>query len=105
MALITMSKKELGRLETLVGLDAGRITAAQATQLIGVGERQVFRLLRAYRTSGTAGLTLHRRGRPSRRRKASARTATAWVTPAGRPPQALVEAHFPLGPRSPSLDV
>jgi hypothetical protein len=28
MALITMSKKELGRLETLVDLAEGRITAA-----------------------------------------------------------------------------
>jgi hypothetical protein len=52
MALITMSKKELGRLETLVDLDEGRITAAQAAGLIGVGERQVFRLLKAYRTRG-----------------------------------------------------
>jgi transposase len=68
MALITMSKKELGRLETLVGLDAGRITAAQAARLIGVSERQVFRLLRAYRTSGAAGLASRRRGRPSNRR-------------------------------------
>ena len=39
MALITMSRKELGRLEALVDLGAGRITAAQAARLIGVGER------------------------------------------------------------------
>jgi transposase len=68
MALVTMSRKELGRLETLVGLDAGRITAARAARLIGVSERQVFRLLRAYRTSGAAGLASRRRGRPSNRR-------------------------------------
>ena len=68
MALITMSKKELGRLETLVDLDAGRITAAQAARLIGVGERQVFRLLKAYRASGAEGLVSRRRGRPSNRR-------------------------------------
>src|SRR3954449_4306961 len=68
MALVTMSRKELGRLEALVGLDAGRITAAQAVRLIGVGERQVFRLLKAYRASGAEGLVSRRRGRPSNRR-------------------------------------
>ena len=68
MALITMSKKELGRLETLVDLDEGRITAAQAAGLIGVGERQVFRLLKAYRMRGAEGLVSRRRGRPGNRR-------------------------------------
>ena len=68
MALITMSKKELGRLETLIDLVEGRITAAQAAGLIGVGERQVFRLLKAYRTRGAEGLVSRRRGRPSNRR-------------------------------------
>src|SRR4051794_28586688 len=68
MALITMSKKELGRLEALVDLDGGRITAARAAGLIGVGERQVFRLLKAYRASGAEGLASRRRGRPSNRR-------------------------------------
>src|SRR3982751_5831656 len=68
MALITMSKKELGRLEALVDLDAARITAAQAARLIGVGERQVFRLLRAYRARGAEGLVSRRRGPASNRR-------------------------------------
>jgi hypothetical protein len=68
MALITMSRKELGRLEALVDLDGGRITAARAAGLIGVGERQVFRLLKAYRTRGAEGLVSRRRGRPSNRR-------------------------------------
>src|SRR5690349_23243767 len=68
MALITMGRKELGRLEALVDLDGGRITAARAAGLIGVGERQVFRLLKAYRASGAEGLVSRRRGRPSNRR-------------------------------------
>ena len=68
MALITMSKQELGRLETLVDLDEGRITAVQAAGLIGVGERQAFRLLKAYRMRGAEGLVSRRRGRPSNRR-------------------------------------
>src|SRR3954466_3126311 len=68
MALVTMSRKELGRLEALLGLRAGPIAAAQAVRLIGVGERQVFRLLKAYRASGAEGLVSRRRGRPSNRR-------------------------------------
>src|SRR3954451_3332063 len=68
MALITMSRKELGRLEALVDLEAGRTTAARAARLIGVSERQVFRLLKAYRARGVEGLVSRRRGRPSTRR-------------------------------------
>jgi hypothetical protein len=67
MALITMRKKELGRLEALVDLAEGRITAVQAAGLIGVGERQVFRLLKAYWTRGAEGLVSRQRGRPSNR--------------------------------------
>src|SRR3954467_4323845 len=72
MALITMSRKELGRLEALVDLDGGRITAARAAGLVGVGERQVFRLLKAYRASGAEGLVPARRGPPSTRRPPAA---------------------------------
>jgi transposase len=68
MAVVMMSRKELGRLEALVGLDAGRTTAARAARLIGVSERHAFRLLRAYRASGAEGLVSRRRGRPSNRR-------------------------------------
>src|SRR4051794_392135 len=68
MAVVTMSGRELGRLEALVELEAGRTTAAQAASLIGVGERQVFRLLKAYRARGAEGLVSRRRGRPSNRR-------------------------------------
>src|SRR3954462_517599 len=68
MALITMSKKELGRLEALVDLDGGRITAARAAGLVGGGERQGFRLFGGYRGGGAEGLVSRRRGRPSNRR-------------------------------------
>lgn len=68
MAMITMSRKELGRLEALLDLSESRITAARAARLIGVSARQVFRLLRAYRAWGAEGLVSRRRGRPSNRR-------------------------------------
>jgi transposase len=68
MTVVTMSRKELGRLEALVDLEAGRTTVALAASLIGVGERQMYRLLKAYGARGAEGLVSRRRGRPSNRR-------------------------------------
>ncbi len=50
-------------------LDQRRLTTEEATQLLGLEHRQVFRLLKAYRTEGATGLISKRRGRPSNRRK------------------------------------
>ena len=57
------------RLEVLRDLDQRRLTTAAAAQLLGLERRQVFRLLKAYRAEGAAGLISKRRGRPSNRRK------------------------------------
>jgi hypothetical protein len=62
-----MSDGELARHEVLRDLDQRRLTTATATQLLGLERRQVFRLLRAYRAEGAAGLISKRRGRPSNR--------------------------------------
>jgi len=67
-----MSDGELTRLEVLRDLDQKRLTTAAAVQLLGLGRRQVFRLLRAYRSSGLTGLISKRRGRRSNRRKPEA---------------------------------
>src|SRR6266404_115098 len=64
-----MSDGELSRLEVLRDLDQRRLTSAAAAQLLGLERRQVFRLLKAYRTGGATGLMSKRRGRPSNRRK------------------------------------
>jgi hypothetical protein len=64
-----MSDGELTRLEVLRDLDHGRLTTETAAQLLRLGRRQVFRLLRAYRTEGPTGLISKRRGRRSNRRK------------------------------------
>ncbi len=72
-----MSDGELGRLEVLRDLDHRRLTSAAAAQLLGLERRQVFRLLKAYRTEGPTGLISQRRGRPSNRRKAEAVRSTA----------------------------
>ena len=68
MTLLMMSRKELARLEVVRDLAAGHLTAAAAVELLGLGRRQVFRLLQAFRSRGAAGLVSRRRGRPSNRR-------------------------------------
>ena len=67
-----MSDRELRRLEVLRDLDQKRLTTAAAAQLLGLGRRQVFRLLKAYRIEGPTGLISKRRGRRSNRRKPEA---------------------------------
>ena len=64
-----MSDGELSRLEVLRDMDQRRLTTEAATQLLGLERRQVFRLLKAYRSEGATGLISKRRGRPSNRRK------------------------------------
>src|SRR5947209_18373215 len=60
-----MSDGELTRLELLRDLDQRRLTVETTAQLLGLERRQVFRLLKAYRSEGATGLISRRRGRPS----------------------------------------
>ena len=69
MTVRLMSDGELSRLEVLRDLDGKRLTTAAAGQLLGLERRQVYRLLKAYRTKGATGLISKRRGRCSNRRK------------------------------------
>ena len=72
MTVWLMSDGELTRLEVLRDLDERRLTTETAAQLLRLERRQVFRLLKAYRTAGPAGLISKRRGRSSNRRKPEA---------------------------------
>ena len=72
MTVRLMSDGELTRLEVLRDLDRQRLTTGAAAQLLGLGHRQVFRLLKTYRIAGAAGLISKRRGCPSNRRKPEA---------------------------------
>jgi transposase len=67
-----MSDGELSRLEVLRDLDRKRLTTKAAAQLLGLERRQVFRLLKAYRSDGATGLISKRRGHRSNRRKPEA---------------------------------
>jgi transposase len=66
--LLTMSKRELTRLEVIQRLKDKRLTQKEAAQLLGLSIRQVKRLWRAYRKKGPAGLVSARRGKPSNNR-------------------------------------
>jgi transposase len=67
MTVITMSRNELRRLRVLIDIADGRLSVADATGLIGVGRRQMYRLLDAFRARGPDGLISRKRGRPSNR--------------------------------------
>src|SRR3984893_11194133 len=67
MTVITMSRNELTRLRVLIDIADGRLSIADATGLIGVGRRQIYRLMQAFRADGPDGLISRKRGGPSNR--------------------------------------
>jgi transposase len=68
MDLLTMSTKELSRVEVMGRLQEKRMTQKEAAKILGVSERQVKRLWKRYREKGASGLVSRRRGRPSNNR-------------------------------------
>ena len=65
---LTMSAKELNRLEILGRVLERRLTQAQAAEQLDLGVRQVERLCRKLRLGGRQGLVSKKRGRPSNRK-------------------------------------
>ena len=66
--LLTMSKRELSRLEVMQRIKDKRLTQKEAAQLLGISTRQVKRLWRLYRKKGAQGIVSGRRGKPSNHR-------------------------------------
>ena len=66
--LLTMSKTELTRLEVMKRMVEKRLKQKEAAVMLGVSERHIRRLLRAYRQAGERGLISKRRGQPSNNR-------------------------------------
>jgi transposase len=67
MTVITMSHNELGRLQTLIALADRRISVSDAATLMGLGRRQVYRVLTSFQSHGPDALVSKRRGKPSNR--------------------------------------
>lgn len=66
--LLTMSNKEITRLEAMQRIKDKRLTQKEAARMLGISNRQVKRLYRAYRKTGAKGLVSQRRGRASNNR-------------------------------------
>ncbi len=65
---VTLSRTELDRVEMMTRLAERRLTQRHAGELLGVTDRQVRRLYRAFTARGAAGLVSAQRGQPSHRR-------------------------------------
>jgi hypothetical protein len=67
MAWISMSERDLRRVEVLSDVLAGRRTVAAAGAVLALGERQMYRLLAKLEAGGGGALTHKARGRESNR--------------------------------------
>jgi transposase len=63
--LLTMSEKEINRLEVIQRVEEKRLLQKEAAEMLGVSERQIRRLVRRYRSAGAKGLASQRRGKAS----------------------------------------
>lgn len=64
---LVMSSAEIARCDMLMRLNRGEIQITDAMELLGLGRRQVYRLLERLRERGAAGLASRKRRRPSNR--------------------------------------
>jgi hypothetical protein len=65
---VTLSVKELDRVQLMTRLAERRLTQRHAGELLGLTERQVRRLYAAFKKRGAEGLASRKRGQPSHRR-------------------------------------
>ncbi len=63
--ILTMSTKELSRLEIIQQLQKRELKQEKAAEILQLSIRQVKRLLASYRSSGTPALISKKRGKPS----------------------------------------
>ena len=78
---LTMSTKELNRLDILQRVCDRRLKAVEASRILGITPRQMRRLVERFKQSGAAGLISRSRGKPSNNRlpEALSREAIDWV--------------------------
>nr|MBC8504277.1 ISNCY family transposase [Chloroflexota bacterium] len=68
--LLTMSNKELTRLDVMQRLEEKRLKQREAAEMLAISERHVRRLFRAYKAGGAEELISKRRGKASNNRLA-----------------------------------
>ena len=64
MGWVMMSERELNRIEVLAQIDDGRLSVQNGANILDVTKRQMFRLLKRYRTEGAPAIRHRARGRP-----------------------------------------
>jgi len=80
MTVMTMSGEEFSRLQVMIDLADDRLTVDAASELLGLGRRQTYRLLDAFRAQGPGGLISRQRGRRSNRAYGPAfRRSVLWL--------------------------
>lgn len=77
MGWVMMSERELNRIEVLAQIDDGRLTVENGANMLGLTRRQVFRLLRRYRSDGASAIRHKARGKPPNNRIHKAKRAYA----------------------------
>jgi transposase len=68
METITMSTKEMSRLEVMQKLEEKRMGQKEASRILGISIRHIKRLLKNYRQQGAVGLVSRHRGRTGNHR-------------------------------------
>ena len=63
--LLTMSNREITRLEAMQRIKDKRLTQKEAARMLSLSVRQIKRMYRAYKAQGARGLVSQRRGKPS----------------------------------------
>lgn len=64
MGWVMMSERELNRIEVLAQIDDGRLSVQNGANILDITTRQMFRLLKTYRTDGAAAIRHKARGKP-----------------------------------------
>lgn len=63
--LVTMSNKELTRLEVIQRVGGKRLKSKDAAEILGISDRNLRRLKASYHLNSPAGLTSKKRGKAS----------------------------------------
>jgi hypothetical protein len=56
MGWVMMSERELNRVDVLAQVDDGRLSVDNAANMLDLTRRQIFRLLKRYRTEGASAI-------------------------------------------------
>lgn len=63
MGWVMMSERELNRIEVLAQVDDGQLSVQNGANMLAISKRQMFRLLKTYRSKGSAAIRHKARGK------------------------------------------